>query len=159
MKDYLFSKTIFYESNLTPNEIKENLLNLLNDPHNKKIPFAGRVDLLKFRITPILGPRQNFKITILGKITYYGLSRVEIKYTLSNMLFFIIYGLLILYLVGGLILYFIKFNLILFDFTLWQFYPFIAWLITVLIFRLVYISQYKYYSEFVSNILNLKKII
>ncbi len=101
MRDILFEKKVVYKSIMKPAGIEEVLQSLI------KI----KVNANSFVLTPVLGTRQNFKITMFGEVkSESSQTIVEIKYLASPFLKIIIYLIFFLFLFMALAFRFFDFN-------------------------------------------------
>ncbi len=158
MRDLLFEKKVCYKSGLKATEIEEKLTALVKSKDAAGDRFAGKVYSSKFSLTPILGSRQNFKITMLGDVREDTDTMVEITYTVSSVLKAVVYGAFIGYLGLSLLLKLIGFNLTLNGIEHFDYYLVATAVAFLIISKLTFTSQCSYYSEFIRKFLRLKAI-
>ncbi len=110
MRDILFEKKVVYKSIMKPagiEEVLQSLIKIKDKPDN----FTGKVNANSFVLTPVLGTRQNFKITMFGEVkSESSQTIVEIKYLASPFLKIIIYLIFFLFLFMALAFRFFDFN-------------------------------------------------
>lgn len=153
----LFLKRMHYSSSLASAEIQSTLISLVKSKDNEGI-FYGKVAVGDFLLEPILGPKQNFKLVINGSITSENPTTVLIDYTISKVNLFLLYSIIAIsitvFLVSLLWGKHITIGLI----------PNFEYLILGggggigLIGKIMFESQYNYYSIILLNYLELKSL-
>ena len=157
MRDLLFEQKVCYKSGLSAKEIEDKLSALVKSNDKAGDRFAGKVYPSKFSLTPILGSRQNFKVTMMGEVKGDGNTMVEITYAVSSVLKVVVYGAFIGYLCFSLLLKLIGINLAMNGIEHADYYIVATAAAMLVISKLTFISQCSYYSEFISKLLRLKE--
>jgi hypothetical protein len=157
MKNFLFKRTILYNSKYTLDEIRSRLEVLINGKQKVDAQFFGEIKSQAFSLTPILGPRQNFKVLILGRVEDKHDNRaVEVIFTLRPTLRYVVYGVLILFPIAFMTLKItdttFKFNDLKQGENLFIILPSVFLIVSLIIFR----YQVDTYSKLLKNLLELE---
>lgn len=151
----IFSKDVYSKSSLDKSGIQERVQYLIDVGSSTGDRFTGKVKNSFFVLSPILGTRENFKITIYGTIKCQTETEVIVTYKINNLMQITIY---IVLLINILVFLFIKYNNINIQFGSFDNGEYLilgGMPIFILMLKLFFNQQYYYYSKLVQQSLYL----
>jgi len=158
MKDFLFERKCRYKSSMDKSDFESALVTLIKEKTGPDI-FAGKLRDNSFYITPILGTRENFKISITGEIKAKANELdVDITYSVSPVLRFLVYLIFSVCIASLIIGKTLSYSFILrdihhVDYILLGYASFF-----MTVFKIRFEMQFAYYSGLIEKLLYLEKI-
>ncbi len=158
MRDFLFERKCRYKSSMDKSDIESVLLSLVKEKTGPDI-FTGKLRDNSFYITPILGTRENFKISITGEIKAKANELyVDITYSVSPVLRFFVYLIFSVCIAALIIGKTLSYSFILrdihhVDYILLGYASFF-----MAVFKIRFETQFAYYSNLIEKLLHLEQM-